>query len=125
MCLKPDSAISPLAGDGELGVAEDFCKVRNFAIQPGEKKAFFLMVSSGRLRFMDSHPNDPLHGYTLETIVTRLVEEYGWDELADRVRIRCFANNPSIKSTLTFLRKTPWARRKIEAIFIELVEQDA
>ena len=72
---------------------------------------------------MDSHPNDPLHGYTLETIVTRLVEEYGWDELADRVRIRCFANDPSIKSTLTFLRKTPWARRKIESIFIELVQQ--
>jgi len=73
---------------------------------------------------MDSHPNDPLHGYTLETIVSRLVEEYGWEELADRVRIRSFTNNPSIKSTLTFLRKTPWARRKIEAIFIELAQEE-
>lgn len=72
---------------------------------------------------MDSHPNDPLHGYTLETMVTRLVEEYGWEELAGRIRIRCFANDPSIKSTLTFLRKTPWARKKIESIFIELVRQ--
>ncbi|MEY3394939.1 MAG: hypothetical protein RL346_1175 [Verrucomicrobiota bacterium] len=68
---------------------------------------------------MNHHPNDPLHGYTLETIVTRLAEEYGWDELADRVRIRCFANDPSVKSTLTFLRKTPWARTKVEALFVE------
>ena len=72
---------------------------------------------------MNSHPNDPLHGYTLKVIVTRLVEEYGWDELADRIRIRCFANDPSIKSTLTFLRKTPWARNKIEQLFIQTLEQ--
>jgi uncharacterized protein (DUF2132 family) len=71
---------------------------------------------------MNSHPNDPLHGYTLETIVIRLIEEYGWDELANRIRIRCFAKDPSIKSTLTFLRKTPWARSKIEALFVELLE---
>lgn len=72
---------------------------------------------------MDHHPNDPLHGYTLETIVTRLVEEYGWDELADRIRIRCFANDPSVKSTLKFLRKTPWARNKVERLFIDLLDQ--
>lgn len=72
---------------------------------------------------MDHHPNDPLHGYTLETIVTRLVEDYGWDELSDRIRIRCFANDPSIKSTLKFLRKTPWARNKVERLFIELLDQ--
>ncbi|MEP2775431.1 MAG: VF530 family protein [Luteolibacter sp.] len=71
---------------------------------------------------MDDHPNDPLHGYTLEIIITRLVEEYGWDELADRIRIRCFANDPSVKSTLKFLRKTPWARNKVESLFIELLE---
>lgn len=70
---------------------------------------------------MNSHPKDPLHGYTLETIVTRLVEEYGWDELANRIRIRCFASDPSIKSTLTFLRRTPWARNKVETLFIELL----
>lgn len=70
---------------------------------------------------MNSHPKDPLHGYTLEIIVTRLVEEYGWDELANRIRIRCFASDPSIKSTLTFLRRTPWARNKVETLFIELL----
>jgi len=72
---------------------------------------------------MNSHPKDPLHGYTLETIVTRLVEEYGWDELADRIRIRCFANDPSVKSTLQFLRKTPWARNKVETLFIETLQR--
>ncbi|MFD2256579.1 VF530 family DNA-binding protein [Luteolibacter algae] len=72
---------------------------------------------------MNSHPNDPLHGYTLETIVTRLAEEYGWDELADRIRIRCFANDPSVKSTLKFLRKTPWARKKVEILFAEMVDR--
>jgi len=72
---------------------------------------------------MNSHPKDPLHGFTLETIVTRLVEEYGWTELANRIRIRCFANDPSIKSTLTFLRKTPWARDKVEALFIETLNR--
>lgn len=74
---------------------------------------------------INSHPNDPLHGYTLEIIVTRLVEEYGWDELADRIRIRCFAKDPSVKSTLTFLRKTPWARNKVEALFIETLERQS
>lgn len=71
---------------------------------------------------MNSHPKDPLHGYTLETIVTRLVEEYGWDELSDRIRIRCFANDPSVKSTLTFLRKTGWARNKVEQLFLETLK---
>jgi len=74
---------------------------------------------------MDSHPNDPLHGYTLQIIVERLVEEYGWDELADRIRIRCFAKDPSVKSTLTFLRKTPWARTKVEMLFVDLLDKDS
>lgn len=57
---------------------------------------------------------DPLHGITLERIVTELVETYGWDDIAARIPVRCFQYNPSIKSSLTFLRKTPWARQKIE-----------
>jgi uncharacterized protein (DUF2132 family) len=61
--------------------------------------------------------SDPLHGVTLERIVTRLVEHYGWEELGRRIPIRCFTNNPSIKSSLTFLRRTPWARKKVEALF--------
>lgn len=56
---------------------------------------------------------DPLHGVTLEQIVTGLVETYGWDELGARIDIRCFTSNPSIKSSLKFLRKTPWARKKL------------
>lgn len=65
--------------------------------------------------------NDPLHGVTLKDLLTTLVETYGWDELARRVHINCFINDPSIKSSLTFLRKTPWARAKVEAIYIDLV----
>ena len=65
-----------------------------------------------------SHPRDPLHGITLEAIVTRLVERHGWDGLADRIPVRCFMFNPSVKSSLTFLRKTPWARDKLERWFV-------
>ncbi|AWL08258.1 DNA-binding protein [Aquirufa nivalisilvae] len=61
--------------------------------------------------------NDPLHGKTLAFIMEQLVERYGWDELARRIRINCFAINPSIKSSLTFLRKTPWARQKVENLY--------
>jgi uncharacterized protein (DUF2132 family) len=64
------------------------------------------------------HPNDPLHGVTLETIVRSLVEIYGWAELGDRIPIRCFTNNPSVKSALTFLRRTPWARAKVEELYV-------
>lgn len=63
--------------------------------------------------------NNPLHGKTLEMILNYLVEQYGWKELAREVRINCFISNPSIKSSLTFLRKTPWARQKIEELYIK------
>ena len=64
------------------------------------------------------HPKDPLHGVTLEMVVTSLVEQYGWDELGTRIPIRCFTHNPSIKSSLTFLRRTPCARKKVEALYL-------
>ncbi len=64
-------------------------------------------------------PNNPLHGLTLEKIVTRLVEHYGWDELCQCVRINCFANQPSVKSSLKFLRRTQWARDKVEKLYIQ------
>jgi uncharacterized protein (DUF2132 family) len=60
------------------------------------------------------HPKDPLHGLTLEMILIRLVERYGWAEMGRAVDIRCFTSDPSIKSSLTFLRKTPWARKQVE-----------
>lgn len=63
-------------------------------------------------------PNNPLHGVTLERVLTLLVERYGWDELARTIRINCFANEPSIKSSLKFLRKTAWAREKVEVLYV-------
>jgi uncharacterized protein (DUF2132 family) len=64
------------------------------------------------------HPNDPLHGVTLERILTRLVDYYGWAELARVIDINCFKTNPSIKSSLTFLRRTPWARKQLEDFYL-------
>ena len=60
-----------------------------------------------------------LHGLTLEAILTRLVGHYGWDGMAERIEINCFATDPSIKSSLKFLRKTPWARSKVEALYLD------
>lgn len=62
--------------------------------------------------------SDPLHGKTLEFIVNDLVSKYGWEELGMRIPINCFNNNPSVKSSLSFLRKTPWARAKVEQLYI-------
>lgn len=63
--------------------------------------------------------NNPLHGVTLEQILERLVAHYGWEELGQRITIRCFQSDPSIKSSLKFLRKTPWAREKVEALYLK------
>lgn len=68
--------------------------------------------------------NDPLHGKTLEAIVTKLVDYFGWEELADIIPINCFRSNPSIKSSLTFLRKTPWARKKVEELYIQKASEE-
>jgi uncharacterized protein (DUF2132 family) len=68
------------------------------------------------------HSRDPLHGVTLESIVTQLAQRHGWAAMGDRIPVRCFLHDPSVKSSLTFLRKTPWARKKVEAWFIEEVE---
>ena len=65
-------------------------------------------------------PNNPLHGKTLETILNELVARYGWDELGERIPINCFRNDPRIKSSLTFLRKTPWARDKVEELYVRM-----
>lgn len=61
---------------------------------------------------------DPLHGLTLKTIVTELVDKFGWEELGKRINIKCFTNDPSINSSLKFLRKTPWARKKVEQLYL-------
>jgi uncharacterized protein (DUF2132 family) len=66
----------------------------------------------------DHITTDPLHGVTLEMILTKLVEHYGWDKLGKSIDIRCFKNNPDIKSSLKFLRRTPWARIKVEELYL-------
>lgn len=64
---------------------------------------------------------DPLHGITLEKIIEKLVDYYGFDTLAELIKIKCFTDNPSVKSSLTFLRKTDWARKKVEELYIKLI----
>jgi len=69
---------------------------------------------------METQKNNPLHGKTLEFILTELVNYYGWEQLSNHVRINCFMHDPSIKSSLVFLRKTPWARKKVEDLYISI-----
>lgn len=66
-------------------------------------------------------PNNPLHGVKLATIVEELVEMYGWEELGRRIRINCFNSDPSVKSSLKFLRRTPWAREKVENLYVRSI----
>ncbi|MCX5743423.1 MAG: VF530 family protein [Proteobacteria bacterium] len=68
-------------------------------------------------------PKNPLHGITLETIVTALVAHFGWPELGQQVRIKCFTDNPSVASSLKFLRKTPWARAKVESLYLFMLRE--
>jgi uncharacterized protein (DUF2132 family) len=67
------------------------------------------------------HSRNPLHGITLERMLTELVEQLGWETMGRRVPIRCFTSEPSIKSSLAFLRRTPWARAKVEAMYLETI----
>jgi hypothetical protein len=77
------------------------------------------------LPFMDPQTNnDPLYGRTLESIVKFLEEKYGWEELGKRIKINCFTSNPSLQSSLKFLRKTPWARKKVEDLFIVTLKKE-
>ena len=68
-------------------------------------------------------PRNPLHGITLERIVTELVAHFGWPELGQQVRIKCFTDNPSVASSLKFLRKTPWARAKVESLYLFMLRE--
>ncbi len=72
---------------------------------------------------MKQKQKDPLHGVTLAMIVAFLQEKYGWEEMDNRIKINCFSVNPSIKSSLTFLRKTPWARKKVEDLYLETISK--
>jgi len=68
----------------------------------------------------DQQANNPLHGVSLEQMVNSLVAHYGWDELGNRIKIRCFTSDPSVKSSLKFLRKTSWARKKVENLYLAM-----
>lgn len=72
---------------------------------------------------MSKQPNNPLHGVKLEQIINDLVSYYGWEHLGTRITIRCFTHDPSVKSSLKFLRRTPWARTKVEALYLEVLEK--
>ncbi len=72
-----------------------------------------------------SQDRDPLHGMTLEKILELLVAHFGWEDLAQRIRIRCFASDPSIASSLKFLRRTPWAREKVEGLYLFMLRERA
>ncbi len=74
---------------------------------------------------VSSQKNNPLHGLTQEAIVTALVEHYGWEKLGQEINIRCFTQDPSIKSSLKFLRKTPWAREKVESLYLYVQRKQA
>ena len=76
------------------------------------------MKEHGKL-MSENQINNPLHGLTLEQILNRLVDHYGWEDLGLYIEIRCFNSNPSIKSSLKFLRKTPWARKKVEKLYLD------
>ena len=73
-------------------------------------------------KIIESQPNNPLHGVKLKDIVEYLVEKYGWDHLGTKVNIRCFKSDPSVKSSLKFLRKTPWARDEVEQLYLETLK---
>jgi uncharacterized protein (DUF2132 family) len=68
-------------------------------------------------------PKDPLHGITLETMVTALADHYGWADLGQRIPVRCFTSDPSVASSLKFLRKTPWAREKVEGLYLFMLRE--
>jgi uncharacterized protein (DUF2132 family) len=71
----------------------------------------------------NEQPQNPLHGITLEMILTHLVEQYGWEELGRRITIKCFTDEPSVKSSLKFLRRTPWARKKVEELYLRTIKR--
>jgi uncharacterized protein (DUF2132 family) len=72
-----------------------------------------------------SQPGNPLHGVTLEMMLNQLVTHYGWQDLSERINIRCFTDNPSIASSLKFLRRTPWAREKVESLYLYMLRTQA
>lgn len=86
------------------------------------KRAFFVSLSQTAI-LIESQPNNPLHGLKLADMLAALVENYGFEHMAFKININCFKNDPSIKSSLVFLRRTPWARNKVEAMYMQMVKK--
>jgi uncharacterized protein (DUF2132 family) len=82
-----------------------------------------MVADKSKMNSMSEQVNDPLHGVSLKVILEKLVEHYGWDGLDQRIRINCFAVNPSMNSSLKFLRKTPWAREKVEQLYVKSLSE--
>lgn len=97
--------------------------IENETIYITEASNSHSLVSSFVSSMKQEQPNNPLHGMTLEKILISLEDFYGWEGLAERVNIRCFKNDPSIKSSLKFLRKTAWARKEVEELFVYTLEK--
>jgi len=115
--LFPRAHGHKLADDAHLLFAGDGC-VHEFGLAEFGQRS---KVATKQLTTMPepvNHPRDPLHGITLESILNQLVQRHGWSEMGRRIPVRCFQFNPTVKSSLTFLRKTPWARQKVEDWFI-------
>jgi uncharacterized protein (DUF2132 family) len=91
--------------------------------KPGHVKAPGDSWVDGQPGAMQEQPNNPTHGVKLQDMVSKLVEIYGWEGLADRINVRCFQVDPSLKSSLKFLRKTPWARTKVESLYLRYVRR--
>jgi REP element-mobilizing transposase RayT len=111
---RPEDWLWSSANPGNVGNAGLRIQSGNAGLRtrPSSEKA------STEPRDPGAEPRDPLHGITLEKILIQLVADHGWEEMGERIKIRCFQNDPSIKSSLTFLRKTPWAREKVEKWFV-------
>ena len=84
----------------------------NFAVN-------FSLLVENRMDMSDQQQNDPLHGVTLDMMLNQLVEHHGWEKMGQIIKIRCFTNDPSIRSSLQFLRRTPWARTKVEELYLK------
>ena len=86
-------------------------------------KAFKITRSDSQIVKKMSQPNNPLHGVKLEQIITELQAHYGWEYMGYQIKIRCFTDDPSVKSSLKFLRRTPWARTKVEDLYLEMLRK--
>jgi hypothetical protein len=116
-----EQLLSP-ARIGRFARAMNHVNTKNIALVLIEKSLTFVPLSNQKVSMQDQNPipqpNNPLHGVKLANIVEELVENYGWEHLAFKVNINCFKHDPSVKSSLVFLRRTPWAREKVEQLYL-------